>query len=159
MGAVRGASVTDLELLYRRSFHRFVRVAMVIVHDQERAADAVQDAFALAVRRRHRFRGDGALEAWVWRIVVNSARGAAVREPRNGVPEEWSSEPSEAVAEVRAAVARLPERQRLALFLRYYADLDYDAIATALGVSVGTVGATLNAARANLRGLLEEVPS
>ena len=159
MGAVRGASVTDLELLYRPSFHRFVRVAMAILHDEERAADAVQEAFATAVRRRRRFRGDGPLEAWVWRIVVNSARRAAARESRQGLPEGWSDEPAAAVADVRAAVTRLPERQRLALFLRYYADLDYDAIAAALGISVGTVGATLNAARANLRGLLEEVPS
>ncbi len=159
MGGVRGASVNDLEILYRRSFHRFVRVAVAILHDEERAADAVQEAFATAVRRRRHFRGDGALEAWVWRIVVNSARGAAARELPKGLPEEWSDEQPSAVADIRAAVVRLPERQRLALFLRYYADLDYDAIAAALGVSVGTVGATLNAARANLRGLLEEVPS
>ena len=159
MDAVLGASVTDLEMLYRRSFPRFVRVAIGILHDEDQAADAVQEAFATAVRRRHRFRGDGPLEAWVWRIVLNSARHAAVRDPQQDLLKGWSDEPPAAVAEVRAAVARLPERQRLALFLRYYADLDYDAIATALGVSVGTVGATLNAARAKLRGLLEEVPS
>jgi RNA polymerase sigma factor (sigma-70 family) len=40
---------------------------------------------------------------------------------------------------VRAALAGLPERQRLALFLRYYADLDYAAIAEALSISRGTV--------------------
>lgn len=159
MGAVRGASVSDLELLYRQSFDRFVRVAAGILRDEERAADAVQEAFATAVRRRRRFRGDGPLEAWLWRIVVNSARRTAVRKPPGGFPEEWSDDAPAALVDVRAAVAGLPERQRLALFLRYYADLDYDAIATALGVSVGTVGATLNAARANLRGLLEEVPS
>ncbi len=95
----------------------------------------------------------------MWRIVVNSARGAAARELPKGLPGEWSDEQPSAVADIRAAVVRLPERQRLALFLRYYADLDYDAIAAALGISVGTVGATLNTARANLRGLLEEVPS
>jgi len=48
-------------------------------------------------------------------------------------------------------VAALPERQRLMVFLRYYADLDYRAIATALGVKTGTVSATLNAAHAALR--------
>jgi RNA polymerase sigma factor (sigma-70 family) len=51
----------------------------------------------------------------------------------------------------------LPERQRLAVFLRYYADLDYTAIGEALGISAGTVAATLNAAHAALRGRLEEV--
>jgi len=52
----------------------------------------------------------------------------------------------------------LPERQRLVVFLRYYADLDYSAIAEALEISPGTVAATLNSARASLRSVLEEVP-
>jgi DNA-directed RNA polymerase specialized sigma24 family protein len=53
----------------------------------------------------------------------------------------------------------LPDRQRFILFLRYYADLDYGAIATALDLSPGTVGATLHAAHATLRERLQEVPS
>ena len=57
---------------------------------------------------------------------------------------------------MRSLVASLPERQRLALFLRYYADLDYGSIAAALGIASGTVGATLNAAHAALRNSLEE---
>jgi DNA-directed RNA polymerase specialized sigma24 family protein len=44
------------------------------------------------------------------------------------------------------------------LFLRYFADLDYRAIASVLGVTPGTVGSTLNAAHAALRRQLEEVP-
>ena len=50
-----------------------------------------------------------------------------------------------------AWVAALPERQRLAVFLRYFADLDYRSIATALDIEVGTVSATLAAAHAALR--------
>jgi RNA polymerase sigma factor (sigma-70 family) len=48
----------------------------------------------------------------------------------------------------------LTERQREVLFLHYYADLDYGAIGHALGISAGTVGATLSAARQTLRGAL-----
>ena len=58
---------------------------------------------------------------------------------------------------VRAWIAALPERQRLAVYLRYYADLDYRAIASALDVEVGTVSATLSAAHRALRRSLEEV--
>jgi DNA-directed RNA polymerase specialized sigma24 family protein len=61
--------------------------------------------------------------------------------------------------EVRFAVALLPERQRLTLFLRYYADLDYAAIADVLGVSEGTVAATLHASHRALRRRLEKVRS
>jgi RNA polymerase sigma factor (sigma-70 family) len=52
---------------------------------------------------------------------------------------------------VRAWIAVLPERQRLAVFLRYYADLDYRSIAAVLDVEVGTVSATLSSAHAALR--------
>jgi RNA polymerase sigma factor (sigma-70 family) len=69
----------------------------------------------------------------------------------NGRPEQDAG--------LRAALALLPERQRTAVFLRYYADLDYAAIGEALGISTGTVGATLNAAHAALRGRLQEVHS
>ena len=51
----------------------------------------------------------------------------------------------------------LTDRQREIVFLHYYADLDYAAIAEALAISPGTVGATLNAARHTLRSALEEV--
>jgi RNA polymerase sigma factor (sigma-70 family) len=57
--------------------------------------------------------------------------------------------------DLRALVATLPERQRHALFLRYYADLDYQAIAQALGVKPGTVAAHLHAAHETLRSRLE----
>jgi RNA polymerase sigma factor (sigma-70 family) len=60
-------------------------------------------------------------------------------------------------AELRVALARLPEQQRTAVFLRYYADLDYAAIGEALGLRTGTVSATLHAAHAALRSRLEEV--
>jgi RNA polymerase sigma factor (sigma-70 family) len=60
--------------------------------------------------------------------------------------------------DVRFLLASLPERQRLVLFLRYYADLDYRSIAEAVGIESGTVAATLNQARATLRRMLTEVP-
>jgi RNA polymerase sigma factor (sigma-70 family) len=149
----------ELEALYRSRFEVFARVAASVTGDSERAHEAVQEAFATAVRKRRSFRGDGPLEAWIWRIVLNSARSDA----RRSVPTVAYEEPvvgngrPERDAELRVALARLPERQRTAVFLRYYADLDYAAIGEALGISTGTVAATLNAAHAALRNRLEEV--
>jgi RNA polymerase sigma factor (sigma-70 family) len=155
----RGASLDDLEALYRRRFEVFVRVAAGVTGDADRARDAVQDAFATAVRKRRSFRGDGPLEAWVWRIVLNAARSDMRRPvPALNYDERFASNGHAAEdSELRVALARLPERQRTAVFLRYYADLDYAAIAEALGISAGTVAATLNAAHAALRTRLEEV--
>jgi RNA polymerase sigma-70 factor, ECF subfamily len=143
----------ELEALYRSRLNEFVRVATAIAGDRERGLDAVHDAFTSAVRTHHRFRGEGTLEAWVWRIVVNAARDAARRTKPTA--------PVGDAAVVDATRVRLPlhlltDRQREVLFLHYYADLDYATIGTALDISPGTVGATLSAARRILRGALEK---
>jgi RNA polymerase sigma-70 factor (ECF subfamily) len=155
----RGASLDELEELYRSRFDVFARVAASVTGDGERARDAVQEAFATAVRKRGSFRGEGPLEAWVWRIVLNAARSDVRRSiPAVDCDEQAATNGQrEGDAELRVALARLPERQRTAVFLRYYADLDYVAIGEALGIRTGTVAATLNAAHTALRSRLEEV--
>ena len=70
---------------------------------------------------------------------------------------ERSSDAPTHIAELAPVVAALPERQRHAIFLRYYADLDYRTIASILGIEVGTVSATLAAAHRSIRIALEEV--
>jgi RNA polymerase sigma-70 factor, ECF subfamily len=158
----RGATVDDLESLYRADLPRFIRTAAVIVGDDATGRDAVQEAFAQAVKKRASFRGEATLEAWVWRIVINEA--LALRR-RRALEYQWptsngTAPSTEQLAEqdtmVRVWVASLPERQRLAVFLRYFADLDYRSIATALDVEVGTVSATLATAHAALRRAYEE---
>jgi len=59
---------------------------------------------------------------------------------------------------VRAAVARLPERQRATLILKVYQELTHEEVAGILGTSVGTVKANLFHALRNLRKLLEREP-
>lgn len=149
--------VARIERIYRTEYRRFLRVALAVSRDEERAVDAVQEAFARAVQKRRTYRGEGPLEGWIWRMVVN----AALKERMNPRPlplvERDAAEHPREPSAVTDVVAGLPERQRLALFLRYYADLDYESIASALEISVGTVGATLNAAHTSLRRLLREV--
>jgi len=153
----RGARLEELEALYRSRFEVFACIAASVTGDSERARDAVQEAFATAVRKRGSFRGDGPLEAWVWRIVLNAARTDVRRSALVVHHEEAfdSNGHAEEAVELLVALARLPQRQRTAVFLRYYADLDYAAIGDALGISAGTVAATLNAAHTALRSRLE----
>ena len=148
-----GATSGDIESLFRLRYREFLRVALAITGSREAAEDAVQEGLARALAGRRRFRRAGSLEAWVWQIVVNAARTAR----RQGRPplEATTAHTEPADGTVRAAIAALPERQRLALFLRYYADLDYATIAAALGVARGTVSATLHQAHAALRRSLE----
>jgi RNA polymerase sigma-70 factor (ECF subfamily) len=65
--------LVEIEKIYRAEYRRFLRVAVGILREEERAVDAVQEAFATAVRKRRTFRGEGPLEAWIWRMVVNAA--------------------------------------------------------------------------------------
>ena len=148
----------ELEGLYRRRFRVFLRVATAITRDEERALDAVQEGFAAAIREQRRFRGEGPLEAWVWRMVVNAALKSLRAEPPAEVSPSVNGAAPASDPELRTRIAGLPERQRTVLFLRHFADLDYRAIGDVLGISPGTVGATLNAAHATLRRTLEEVP-
>jgi RNA polymerase sigma-70 factor, ECF subfamily len=161
----RGVEIAEIEAVYRSGFQAFLYSVTAIVGDVDIARDAVHDAFAAAIRRRASYRAEGKLEAWLWRIVINTAldvyRERAVGEqalstespvPSNG------DQPSEAnEAAIRAAVSRLSERQRLVVFLRYYADLGYAEIGEVLDISPGTVGSTLNAARAELLRSLDQL--
>jgi RNA polymerase sigma factor (sigma-70 family) len=151
-----GDLLEEIELIYRQRYPAFLRVAIAITGDEEHGADAVQDAFVGIVRSRRGIRRRAALEAFVWRAVVNAARDR--RSLRiDAEPPELAAPLIESVDElVRAAIAGLPERQRLALFLRYFADLDYRAIARIMGVRPGTVAASLNAARAAVKERLED---
>jgi RNA polymerase sigma-70 factor (ECF subfamily) len=150
----------EIEAVYRRDFHRFLRVAEAICGDVETARDAVQDGFASALRSARSFRRESSLETWLWAAVVNAARSARRRRSGHDPFDELADRRTTAPAErspLPKALAELPERQRIVLFLRYYADLDYAAIAATLGISTGTVGATLNHAHAALRRRLQEV--
>src|SRR2546430_2740060 len=128
--------IDDLEQLYRSRRPEFCRAAAAIAGDRALGEDAVQEAFAKAVRRRRSFRGQGSLEAWVWQIVVNAARdaGRRARSEARLVDRSFQSNGSGPSLPFEL----LTDRQREVLFLHYYADLDYATIAEALGIRPGT---------------------
>lgn len=147
-----------IEAVYRGRLARFHDVLASLTGSRELARDAVQETFAQALRDRHAFRGDGSLEAWIWRIAVRSAarqRGAWVtpgtsqKATTNGAvapsPAWRDLDP-----ELAEAVRSLAPRQRLMIFLHYFADLSYAQVADVCRVTEGTVAATLSQARSAL---------
>jgi RNA polymerase sigma factor (sigma-70 family) len=164
------ASLGDIERVYRSRGAGFFRLALAATGDVEAARDAVQEGFANAIRGRRSYRGTGSVEAWIARCVINAANDVT-RHPRfasesdadpdlasNGNEPAIVGSAAELDASViRAAVRRLPQRQRDALYLRFYLGFDYAAIAESLGIEVGTVSATLYAARRWLSQNLQEV--
>ena len=151
----------DIERVYRERYVGFRNALATVTGDYESARDAVQEGFARAFRERRRFRGDGPLEAWIFRIALR----AALATRRNGAAPLGEDEVrAELVEEARdpalaAALRALPPRRRLVVFLRYFADLSYTDIAAALDISEGTVAASLAQAHDELREALrpEEV--
>jgi RNA polymerase sigma factor (sigma-70 family) len=157
---VDGAPLAAIEAVYRDRSGDFFRLALARLGDPELARDSVQEGFARAIKSRRTFRSSGSLEAWICRCVLNAAydsshRGAAM-DPLQTV-DEAAVDFHEVNELVREALGQLPQRQRDALFVRFYLDFDYAAIAETLGIAVGTVSATLHAARAALARALEEV--
>jgi RNA polymerase sigma factor (sigma-70 family) len=158
-------SLSDIESIYRHRGADFFRLALARTGERESARDAVQEGFANAIRGLRSYRGAGSLEAWVARCVINAARDShrhrrspTGTEPEGGYAVALEDPPGDSEREaVRAAVAQLPQRQRDALFLRFYLDFDYATIAEILAIEVGTVSATLHAARAGLTHTLQEV--
>lgn len=160
----QGLSLREIEAVYRSHGAAFERVAIAIVGDEGLGCDAVSEAFVRAIRKRGAFRAEAPVVAWLWRIVVNEARRTARGVESDALVGHRASSQADPALNghadrtlIRSKIASLPERQRLALFLRYYGDLDYDAIATALDIRPGTVAATLNAARGRLARDLQEV--
>ncbi len=148
-----------LEDLYRHRYISFRNGIAPIAGSYESARDFVQEAFARALRERRRYRGEGTLEAWVWKIALR----AALEARRNGrdlpLDEALSvatlPEP-ERDPELAEALKSLSPRRRLIVFLRYFADLPYAEIAVVCGISEGTVAASLAQARASLSAMLDK---
>jgi len=148
--------VGQIEAVYRAEFGRFYRVAFAILRDEGLAWDAVQEGFAGAIRGRSGFRGEAPLGAWLWRSVVNAAIKVS-KQRRSDLPlvEIPEARVAESDPPNSVELGDLSERQRLVVFLRYYADLDEQTIGEILGIKRGTVSATLHTALTTLRENLE----
>jgi len=128
----RSGDEEALNRLVTRHHETAYRVALGILGDPELAADAAQDGFLKAVRALSGFRGDSRFRTWLLTIVSNEARGLrrrAGRRRESGLDDQGAVvDGAQAVDEVVAAreeaglarrlLARLPEKQRLAVQLR-----------------------------------------
>ena len=154
---------------YRRPVYQ---VCYRFVGNHEDASDLSQDVFLRAYRGLKNFRGQAALSTWLYRIAVNaSLNRVSGKNPLDAASDEpidarefadvRSDSPPERLlrqersARVRAAIARLPEKQRAALILRTYHEMSHQEIAEILGSSVGAVKANFFHALANLKKMLE----
>jgi RNA polymerase sigma-70 factor (ECF subfamily) len=132
-----------------------------VAGDPHVAADATDEAFARAYASWRKVESMASPGGWVYRVALNVVR----RRMRRVALEQRTAEPPPEVTEVVdheiwSVVQQLPERQRVAVVLRYLLDLPEKEVAMAMGISRGTVASTLAAARLRLASWLtiEETP-
>jgi RNA polymerase sigma-70 factor, ECF subfamily len=157
------------DVLVERHRRQVYQVCYRFVNNHEDASDLAQDAFLRAYRALHTFKGNAAFSTWLYRVAINvclnrvSAKQAATEpldqrdlvDVRGELPEREVLRQEQA-ATVRAAIARLPKKQRATMILRMYHELPHEEIAGILGSSVGAVKANFFHALANLKKLLQE---
>jgi RNA polymerase sigma-70 factor (sigma-E family) len=166
---VAPAESTKLEELYQRHAGAAVRLAYLLLQDRSVAEDLVQDAFVRVAGRLVHLRDPGAFDAYLRRTVVNLSHSYVRRKmlERAFLRREATAERDMARSPTSSfedrellwrALGRLPERQRVAIVLRFYEDLPESKVAEILRCSPGTVKSRvsrgLEALRHEMRGEL-----
>jgi RNA polymerase sigma-70 factor (ECF subfamily) len=143
-----------VEAVYREDGDRLWRALLAYSGDADIASDAVAEAFAQALQRGTAIRDP---QAWVWRAAFRIAAGELKRQSSTtyAVPEDGYFD-TEVDAELVAALRRLPDKQRAAVVLFYYADAPIREIARRTGMTRISVRANLSRGRRRLRQLLGE---
>jgi len=153
MMAVTTADGTQqLEALYRQDGDRLWRALLAFSGDPEVASDAVAEAYVQLLRR-----GAGVRDprAWVWRAGFRIAAGELKRRSSttDRIPDVGYLH-QEVDTELLDALARLPEKQRAAVVLFYYADASLRGISERTGMSQLSVRVNLSRGRKRLKELL-----
>ena len=153
----------DFSAVFDEHHRGAVRLAYLLLSDADQAEDVVADAFVKVYRQWQRGRVRDA-SAYVHRAVVNEANSRLRRRylerfwARRRVGDDRGPRPVDEQAaeadEVWSGLARLPDRQRAAIVLRYFEDLSEAETARTLGVSVGTVKSQVSRGLSRLEELL-----
>jgi RNA polymerase sigma-70 factor (ECF subfamily) len=157
----------ELERLFRTYHAPLVRYLTRRLGDRDWAEEVAQETFLRALRQ-DRLSSE---RSWLFAVATNLVRDEARRSERQRrhlallaaevrsesiEPEPTSMERAEDAALARQAIDALAERDRLALLMREEG-LNYEEIAEALGLSVGSVGTTLARARRRLAEAYESL--
>jgi RNA polymerase sigma factor (sigma-70 family) len=148
---------SEFDACFHAEYVGLVRLATLIVGSQALAEEVVQDAFATLYQKWSSTREPG---AYVQTVALNNARRAMRRSgtEKRAYQRMATSESTtdDLTTPLIDALAKLADRQRMAVVLKYYADFNEVDIAAAVGCRKGTVKSLLSRAKAELRLMLEE---
>jgi RNA polymerase sigma-70 factor (sigma-E family) len=167
-GTARAEWSPDLAVveLYSQHYRALVRLAALLVRDTPTAEEVVQDSFVAMHGGWERLRDTDKALAYLRQAVVNRSRSVlrhrtvVDKNLQKAPPDMPSAEHGALVLLERdavvAALRHLPDRQREAIVLRYYADLSEADIAAAMGISRGAVKSHTSRGMSALRAALEQ---
>lgn len=145
------------------------RFATRMLGNREDAEDAVQESFLRAYRSLGRYEERQAFRTWLFQILINRCRTAAVRRQRrqrmflvddNAVASASvrpSADSTDLRAELRRAIDALDPEQREAFLLKHVEQLSYDEMAAATGVGVSALKMRVKRACDRMQWMLREV--
>src|ERR1700735_2552410 len=167
---VRAGNVDAWGELYRQYAPAIFRFCRRVLPAREDAEDATTEIFMKVRQKLGSYDSSRPFTAWLYKVASNhcwdTLRRRRIRQDlETGDLETLPLEhPDPSQLEqlqidhdskhVRAGLAKLPDRARMALVLRYYSDMSYDEIADTLGVRRAFVGVLLLRARHQLRDVL-----
>lgn len=155
-----------MQALYQRYGKRMYAYALRLVGDSHTAEDVLQDSLLAVWQKAHTFRRKGRVIAWLLAIVHNKAMRSFRQKPtiNLAVVEEQLADPGEHPSAkahqrernnlLRAGLGQLSIEQRTVLELVFYQGLTMQETAQVIDCPVGTVKSRLNAAKENMRGIL-----
>jgi RNA polymerase sigma-70 factor (ECF subfamily) len=166
----------DFDSLVSQHRPRIFRFLLASLRDRESAENLTQECFVRAYRARDQFRGAASISTWLLQIAANLVRdhessgrlkfwrralGIDLRDVMDSVPDRQLSPESmlsvkQEVAAIWRVAAKLSERQRTVLLLRFVEDLELLEIAEVTGLKLGTVKTHLFRALEAVRTALEE---
>ena len=152
--------------LYTGHYRSLVRLAVLLVHDEPTAEELVQDCFVAMHDSWHRLRDEDKALSYLKQTVVNRSRSVlrhrsvVDRNAPKPTPDMPSAEQGAISLLDRSAVIKalrgLPDRQRQALVLRYYADMSETQIAELMEISKSAVKSHTARGMSSLRAALEQ---
>lgn len=151
VSAARSGDRLAFGQLVRRHHAVVYRYLLARVGDESRAADLAQETFLKALRSIESFRGDASFRTWLVSIARNEVHGSYRRQrirgeralDEAGDPPDRAATPEREAAEelelgrVRRLLDRLPEKQRLSVWLRVFDGLSFREVAEATGSTEG----------------------